>query len=237
MDKKIKINFYDFSPQDLELIFSEKGFERYRVRQISNWVYGKDVLNAEKMKNLPADIKDELTNCYAFNLPDCTEVLESEDGSSKFIFTAPDGVQFESVLIPDGKKLTLCISTQAGCRMKCDFCFTGKGGLRRSLEVHEITGQYIAARRRCENLITNIVYMGMGEPFDNMKKLKKSVEILGKHIVSDDYEFKEFPFGHLSILASSKAKETIWKECVSWLKERSCNFSEKRQCEQAAVTR
>lgn len=178
MDKKRKINFYDLTPKDLELSFIEKGFERYRVKQVSNWVYGKDVLNSEKMKNLPAEVKDELANCYEFGLPRRDEVLESDDGSSKFVFTAPDGVQFESVLIPDGKKLTLCISTQAGCRMKCGFCFTGRQGLKRNLAVHEITAQYIIARRRCGNTITNVVYMGMGEPFDNTEMLKKSLEIL-----------------------------------------------------------
>ena len=178
MSNKEILNFYDLSYGELISFFNEKGFENYRIKQGLNWVYGKDVINAEKMKNLPSQLKEELLKSFSFELTRCSQVLKSEDGSSKYIFRALDGIEFESVLIPEKDKLTLCISTQAGCKMKCAFCFTGKQGLKRNLLVHEIISQYIYVRRKCGEGITNIVFMGMGEPLDNYDNLKKSVENL-----------------------------------------------------------
>lgn len=173
-----RMNFYDLTPAELESIFKRKAYENYRLKQIFNWVYGRDVINAEKMKNLPQSIRDEITEIFTFEIPKIVKVMNSSDGSSKYIFKALDETAFESVLIPDGKKLTLCISTQAGCRMNCSFCYTGKQGLKRNLATSEIVSQYILVRRIAEQQITNIVFMGMGEPFDNIMNLKKAIDIL-----------------------------------------------------------
>ncbi|MBI5376008.1 MAG: 23S rRNA (adenine(2503)-C(2))-methyltransferase RlmN [Candidatus Schekmanbacteria bacterium] len=173
-----KQNFFDCGLQELQRILMDAGIEKYRVLQVLNWFYLKDITDPSKMTNLPQKVKDILAHNFSFDAANLKKILESSDGTKKLVFSEPDGISFESILIPDEKKLTLCMSTQAGCALKCAFCYTGLGGLKRNLKIREIVGQYLHARRIAVMPITNIVFMGMGEPFDNSSNLKTALEIL-----------------------------------------------------------
>ena len=172
-------SFFDLTLKDLEARVEPLGLKRYRARQIYKWVYQQDALDFDGMTNLPKDLRFSLKGLFSLALPEVTEVRPSTDGSTKFGLRAADGRLVESVLIPEKERNTLCISTQIGCKMSCRFCVTGKIGFIRDLTAGEIVGQVMAVRGRLNDArITNIVFMGMGEPLDNLEHVLKSLEIL-----------------------------------------------------------
>lgn len=172
-------SFFDLTLKDLEARVEPLGLKRYRARQIYKWVYQQDTLDFDGMTNLPKDLRFSLKGLFSLALPEVTEVRPSTDGSTKFGLRAADGRLVESVLIPEKERNTLCISTQIGCKMSCRFCVTGKIGFIRDLTAGEIVGQVMAVRGRLNDArITNIVFMGMGEPLDNLEHVLKSLEIL-----------------------------------------------------------
>lgn len=172
-------SFFDLTLKDLEARVEPLGLKRYRARQIYKWVYQQDTLDFDGMTNLPKDLRFSLKGLFSLVLPEVTEVRPSTDGSTKFGLRAADGRLVESVLIPEKERNTLCISTQIGCKMSCRFCVTGKIGFIRDLTAGEIVGQVMAVRGRLNDArITNIVFMGMGEPLDNLEHVLKSLEIL-----------------------------------------------------------
>ena len=172
-------SFFDLTLKDLEARVEPLGLTRYRARQIYKWVYQQDTLDFDGMTNLPKDLRFSLKGLFSLALPEVTEVRPSSDGSTKFGLRAADGRLVESVLIPEKERNTLCISTQIGCKMSCRFCVTGKIGFIRDLTAGEIVGQVMAVRGRLNDArITNIVFMGMGEPLDNLEHVLKSLEIL-----------------------------------------------------------
>ncbi|HRK02092.1 MAG TPA: 23S rRNA (adenine(2503)-C(2))-methyltransferase RlmN [Oligoflexia bacterium] len=149
---------------------------RYHAKQIFNWVYQRKVTDFEAMTDLSKLVRSHLKE--NFDLTPLGKVFEqkSVDGTQKFLFQLSDGKTIESVLIPAQDRLTICISSQVGCAMGCKFCNTASQGLMRNLEVHEITRQVLELSRVAN--ITNIVYMGMGEPLHNFENVCRSVEIL-----------------------------------------------------------
>jgi 23S rRNA (adenine2503-C2)-methyltransferase len=172
-------SFFDLTLKDLEARVEPLGLKRYRARQIYKWVYQQDALDFDGMTNLPKELRFSLKGLFSLALPEVTEVCPSTDGSTKFGLRAADGRLVESVLIPEKERNTLCISTQIGCKMSCRFCVTGKIGFIRDLTAGEIVGQVMAVRGRLNGArITNIVFMGMGEPLDNLEHLLKTLEIL-----------------------------------------------------------
>jgi len=139
------------------------------------------------MSNLSLKMRELLKNNFLYHLPKVVEIQKSFDGTEKFVLQLDDGAQIEMVLIPEGKKNTLCISTQVGCSRGCVFCATGKYGLRRNLSQVEIISEIIVAqqalkKQNIETSLTNIVFMGMGEPLDNYDNVLKALKI----IVSSD---------------------------------------------------
>lgn len=148
----------------------------YTARQISDWLYKKNITTIGEMTNLSKRARTQLENNYYFGLNPSTQVQVSIDKTKKYLFPAVEGKFIESVYIPEEKRNTLCVSTQVGCKMGCVFCMTGKQGFQGNLTAGEILNQFRSLPEK--NSLTNIVYMGMGEPFDNSDAVLKSIEIL-----------------------------------------------------------
>jgi len=156
-----------------------KTFPGYRYRQLMKWLYEKFVFDPDQMTDLPNDLKDYLRGRFDFALPKIITTRTAKDQTTKYVLGLADGSIIEMVLIPDGKKQTLCISSQVGCARACIFCATGKMGLERNLNVHEIIGQILlAAQIVAPARLTNLVFMGMGEPMDNLANLIQSLQII-----------------------------------------------------------
>ena len=164
--------------------FEARSQPRYRVEQVVRWVYESRALSALDMTDLPEDERAALNQAFDFAEPAIATVQRSSDGTIKHLWLLSDGKLVESVLIPSRNRLTLCLSSQVGCSMGCTFCATGWGGFDRHLTAGEIVGQYRASRRWSEEnnrgSISNIVYMGMGEPLANRKAVHPSLTILNQ---------------------------------------------------------
>lgn len=175
-----KVNFFNCNHHDLEKVLQGFGKEKFRARQIFKWVYEKRVFDPEMMSNLAKDFRSEVPNIFSFELPKIIEHRISQDGTQKFLFDVGDGQSVESVLIPADDRNTLCVSSEVGCNMACQFCYTGKQKLKKRLSVQQIVGQFLqVAQKLVEPVrITNIVFMGMGEPLDNTENVFKAIEIL-----------------------------------------------------------
>jgi 23S rRNA (adenine2503-C2)-methyltransferase len=168
---------------ELENFVAGLGWEKYRARQIFKWLYNKQVDDFSKMSDIPKDYREKLSEIADINELKLSTFEKSNcDGTIKFLFELKDGEKIESVLIPDDSRLTLCVSTQVGCPIDCKFCATGAMGFKRNLTAGEIVDQVIQSQRFSERRITNIVFMGMGEPLLNLKNLLKAIDI----ITSDD---------------------------------------------------
>lgn len=164
--------------------FAARKQPAYRVDQVSRWVYESLVRSVDEMTDLPATERDALTQAFELAEAEVATVQRSKDGTVKHLWRLSGGALVESVLIPTARRLTLCISSQAGCAMGCTFCATGWGGFDRQLTAGEIVSQYRASRRWAEEhdygQISNIVYMGMGEPLANRKAVHASLTILNR---------------------------------------------------------
>jgi len=160
------------TPDELDLALKEhfeaRGQPAYRSAQVRRWIYEGLAPSIEQMTDLPVGEREALHDRFAMVEAEAAQVALSEDGTVKHLWRLADGELIESVLIPSRKRMTLCISSQAGCAIGCTFCATGWGGFDRQLTAGEIVCQYRASRRWVEKNergpITNIVYMGMGEP-------------------------------------------------------------------------
>ncbi len=145
---------------------------RFAAGQMASWLYKKGATDIAQMTDLSQKHRDALAGNYIVGITPPSQVHISADGTRKYLYPTRYGAAVEAALIPDGERATMCVSSQAGCRMGCTFCMTGRQGLQHNLTAGEILGQ-----ARAENL-TNIVYMGMGEPLDNLPEVLKSLEIL-----------------------------------------------------------
>jgi len=156
------------------------GVEGYRFDQVFRWLYQKDAASFEEMSNLSKSLRAQLAEHFVIERMTATTVQQSEDGTRKFLFQLSDKESIESVLIPNEERQTLCISTQVGCAMACSFCLTGTLGLTRNLSHYEIVEQVMAVQRAVAPVsrITNVVYMGMGEPLHNFDNVVESVRLL-----------------------------------------------------------
>ena len=174
------MNLLDLLPSELEDLAESLGAPRYRGRQITSWIYGKGATDIETMSDLPRDFRAALGMRAMVAVPEIERRTPSQDGSQKLLLSLEDGARIQSVLMPDGDRLTLCVSTQVGCGFACAFCLTGTMGLERNLTAGEIVGQVLAARATlgAGERITHIVYMGMGEPLANYAATVKSLRIL-----------------------------------------------------------
>jgi 23S rRNA (adenine2503-C2)-methyltransferase len=151
---------------------------------VARWIFERDALEFASMSDLPKGEREALAERYVLHEPAVERLVVSQDGTAKHVWRLHDGELVESVLIPAADRLTLCISSQAGCAMACTFCATGWAGFRRQLGAGEIVAQYRASRRWAREAgyadITNVVYMGMGEPFANKSAVFSSLTLLNR---------------------------------------------------------
>ena len=176
---KNKISVWSCLPEELKSKIVALGEKKYRADQILNWLYNNKITDISEWKNIPGSSKEIFNNRFSTLLPSISDIQISKDGTRKYLLQLVDGELIEMVLIPADEKLTLCISSQVGCKRGCRFCATAKLGFRRNLKVEEIVGQVFIADLESDNKkLTNIVFMGMGEPLDNLDNVIKAVKIL-----------------------------------------------------------
>lgn len=157
-------------------IARELGLKPFVGRQMAEWIYRKGVAEPTEMANLAKNSRELIAASYCGGVNAPVIMQESADGTKKYLFHVHDDHFVETVFIPDGKRATLCVSTQVGCRMGCAFCLTGRQGLEGSLSASGILNQIFAIPER--ERLTNIVFMGQGEPFDNTDAVLRALEVL-----------------------------------------------------------
>ena len=161
---------------ELKAVTVEVGLPTYAAKQIAEWVYGKRVRSIEEMTNLSLKGRTALAERYAIGcVPPC-DMQQSSDGTAKYLFPTESGQKVECVFIPDDDRATLCVSSQAGCRMGCRFCMTGRQGFGGNLSVTDILNQVYSVPG--SEQLTNIVFMGQGEPLDNLDAVLRATKLL-----------------------------------------------------------
>ncbi len=161
---------------ELTAIVVESGMPQFSAKQIAHWLYKKHAVNISEMSNISLNFRNVLSQKYTVGLEKPVKTQVSIDGTKKYLFPAGNEKFIETAMIPDKDRKTICVSSQIGCKMGCVFCMTGKQGFNGQLTAGEILNQLRCIDEFEE--ITNIVYMGMGEPFDNLNEVLKSIEIL-----------------------------------------------------------
>ena len=164
------------SPEELKEIVVGLGLPAFTAKQIAGWIYGKHVDSIDKMTNLSLDARRRLSEAYAIGCSAPVKCQRSVDGTAKYLYRTSDGHYVETVYIPDGDRATLCVSSQVGCKMGCAFCMTGRQGFVRSLSAADILNQIYSLPER--DTLTNIVFMGQGEPMDNLDNVLRATEAL-----------------------------------------------------------
>ncbi|HMA59280.1 MAG TPA: 23S rRNA (adenine(2503)-C(2))-methyltransferase RlmN [Halanaerobiales bacterium] len=183
MNKK---HILSFDLNGLKKEFQQSDIASYRAEQVFNWIYQNGVLDFDKMSNLPVDLIKKLDSKYTISKFSLDKKLIAEDGTQKYLWKTADDKLVESVFLPyyDENRYSICVSSQIGCSIGCKFCATGIGGLKRDLNAGEIIEQIlkiqidISEEQYKDTPVTNIVFMGMGEPFLNYDNLNKAVSIL-----------------------------------------------------------
>ena len=167
-------------PEELRVKFSELGIEPYRADQVMGWIYQKGVYDFDRMTNLPVSLRDKLKSIFSIPLPQVAERERShEDESTKLLLRLYDKDLVETVYIATKDRRTVCVSAQVGCKFHCAFCASGQAGFFRNLTMGEILSQVLMARGQShDKKLTNIVFMGIGEPFDNYKEILRAVRTL-----------------------------------------------------------
>jgi 23S rRNA (adenine2503-C2)-methyltransferase len=162
----------------VSLVTERFGQPRFRADQICGWIYDKKVFQIHSMTNLSKELRERLVYELLIMPPVLVREQTSQDGTRKFLWQMEDGERIEAVLMDHGNYSTACLSSQAGCPLNCSFCATGQSGFRRNLTVGEIVGQFLAIEWRSKEPVSNIVFMGMGEPLLNEDAVLKSIRIL-----------------------------------------------------------
>ncbi len=160
----------------LQEIVTGLGLPKFTAKQITDWLYKKDITTIDEMTNLSKKARELLSGNFEFGLVPPRKVSVSSDGTKKYLYPVENNRFVEAAYIPEKSRATLCVSSQVGCRMGCRFCMTGMQGFQGNLSAGEILNQIRSLPER--ETLTNIVYMGMGEPFDNYQNVIQSLEIL-----------------------------------------------------------
>ncbi len=171
---------------ELKEVALECGLPKFAAKQMADWLYKKRVLSIDEMTNLSLANRNLLSEKYDVGRSLPVEDQRSIDGTVKYLFKTDAGKFIESVMIPEDERATLCVSSQVGCKMNCLFCMTGKQGFNGNLSANEILNQVCSIEESDD--LTNIVFMGMGEPLDNYEQLKKTLDIM-----TSDYGFAWSP--------------------------------------------
>lgn len=173
---KVKKNLFGLTISQLQEIVQIHKLPQFTANQLAEWFYQKNVIDFDKMTNLSGKTKELLKNEYDNRLTPPSNVQTSIDGTKKYLYPTQIGKFIEAAYIPDNDRATLCVSTQIGCKMGCLFCMTGKQGFQGNLTTSEIINQVQSLPEFAK--LTNIVYMGMGEPMDNIDAVLQSIEIM-----------------------------------------------------------
>ncbi len=174
----LKSSIHGLLPEELEAFCKEHGQPAFRAKQIFDWLYAKRVSSFDQMRNLPAPLRDLLSEHFAFQSLEKIETKGVKGETQKLLLKLADDELIEAVLIPARTRRTVCVSSQVGCKLACAFCASGQCGFQRNLTAGEIVEQVLLAADEYGERPTNIVYMGVGEPFDNYDEVLKSVRIL-----------------------------------------------------------
>ncbi len=207
----MKQSLKDLLPEEMETWVRSKGFPAYKGRQMAQWIFQKGEDNPDRMYTLPKTLREiihtggNLSRTWLISNPP-----EDFTQSHKFLFELKDGKSVESVFIPSENRRTVCVSSQVGCALNCSFCQTARMGFHRNLSTGEIVDQVLQIRRMVPEIITNVVFMGMGEPFHNFESVIKAARIMNhesglnigaRHItlstaglVPQIYAFAELPY-------------------------------------------
>lgn len=170
------MTLYGMTLSQLKQLCEREGLPRFAASQIARWLYTNRISDIDAMTNLSLKARSILKQKYDLGLAAPLRESVSQDGTKKYLFKTSQGEYIESAYIPDAERATLCVSSQAGCRMGCKFCATGRQGLQHSLSSAEILNQIISIPESSK--LTNIVFMGMGEPLDNTDEVLRTLEIL-----------------------------------------------------------
>lgn len=170
---------------DLEGVVKQGGMPKFVAKQIADWIYAKRVTSFEEMANISKKNQAWLSENFQIGRHKPVRSSKSQDGTVKYLFDVGNGNRIESVMIPDKDRATLCVSSQCGCKMNCYFCATGKLGFKANLTAAQIMNQILSIPHRANSAakaedgeLTNVVFMGMGEPLDNLQEVMKAIEIL-----------------------------------------------------------
>lgn len=165
--------------EDLINFFNQIDEKDYRAKQLMQWIYSKHIFDFDLMTNFNLELRNHLNQNCSLRFDDAVRNDLSDDGTQKWLIEKKDNQIIETVFIPEDKRGTLCISSQVGCLIDCPFCATGRQGFNRNLRSSEIIGQVLLARRELgEERLTNVVFMGMGEPLANYPEVIKAIKIL-----------------------------------------------------------
>jgi 23S rRNA (adenine2503-C2)-methyltransferase len=176
---KKRQNILGMPLEDLVTFFNQIDQKDYRAKQLMQWVYAKHIFDFNLMTNFNLELRDYLNQNLSLDFDDAMRTEVSEDGTKKWLIGKKDNQIIETVFIPEENRGTLCISSQVGCLIDCPFCATGHQGFNRNLESNEIIGQVILAKELLKSdRLTNIVFMGMGEPLANYPEVIKAIKIL-----------------------------------------------------------
>ena len=176
MSQTPKKSLYGLTLNELQTLCADLSLPRFAAKQIARWLYVRRVKSIEEMTDLSKAARAALEENYELGLTAPLKESCSADGTKKYLFRTSQGEYIESAYIPDGERATLCVSSQAGCRMGCRFCATGRQGLQHSLSTAEIMNQILSIPE--SERLTNLVFMGMGEPLDNMDNVMAALDII-----------------------------------------------------------
>jgi len=177
---KNSANLKDYGLDSLRERFRGEGVPAYRANQVMSWLYKRGVDDIAQMSDLSLEFREWLTRNWETRAVEVQSAKRSIDGTQKLALTTRDGKLIEAVIIPEQRRVTLCVSTQVGCPLACDFCATGSMGFTRNLSTAEIVDQVCRAREIVgdEGAISNVVFMGMGEPLLNLPAVKEAIGIM-----------------------------------------------------------
>lgn len=176
----MQANFLDMNSSEISAWLAENGEAGFRSKQLQHWIHQRGVIDFSQMTTLSLALREKLQQNFVCQWPQRVKEDVSSDGTIKWLFKLPEGNAVETVLIPERDRLTLCVSSQVGCALNCTFCATGYAGFNRNLKLSEIIGQLWLARERIaqlglQNKISNVVFMGMGEPLLNYEPVLQAM--------------------------------------------------------------
>lgn len=223
-------NLKSFTSPELTQLIQNIGWEQYRAQQIFTWIWQRGITDINQITNLSKPKREQLQKNYYISALKLIEKKESSDGAIKFLWSLEDNNKIESVFIPETDRKTVCVSTQVGCPLQCSICYTGKIGFIRNLKFYEIADQILQIQVIIKERITNVVFMGMGEPFLNYDECLKAIATINSDfglnigarkitvstsgIIERIYDFADFPLQAKLAISLNAATDKLRNELM-----------------------